>query len=144
MTAMNTEPFKTDTIKKHWREEAAESLKVAWHLYGIQMVQINDAIKNSIQLFITKLIDKGIRINAVYLFGSYAKSKEHEWSDIDVAVISPDFTDSRLEERIRLTIIANEIDSRIEPVPFRPNTFVSDDPLVWEIKTTGIPIMETN
>ncbi len=107
------------------------------------MVQINDTIKKSIQLFITKLTDNGIRLNAVYLFGSYAKRKEHVWSDIDVAVISPDFTKSRLEERIRLTVIANEIDSRIEPVPFRPNTFVIDDPLVWEIKTTGIPILET-
>ena len=105
------------------------------------MVQLDDTIVNSIQLFITKLIDNGIRINAVYLFGSYAKRKEHVWSDIDIAVISPDFTNSRLEERIRLTVIANEIDSRIEPVPFRPGTFVTEDPLVWEIKTTGIPIL---
>ena len=106
------------------------------------MVQLDDTIINSIQLFITKLIDNGIRINAVYLFGSYAKRKEQVWSDIDIAVISPDFTNSRLEERIRLTVIANEIDSRIEPVPFRPSTFVTEDPLVWEIKTTGIPILK--
>lgn len=108
------------------------------------MAVLNDKINNLIQLFITKLINNGIRINAVYLFGSYAKKKEHEWSDIDIAVISPDFTKSRLEERIRLTVIANEIDSRIEPVPFRPNTFIEDDPLVWEIKSTGIPIMVTD
>ena len=30
---MNTEQFKTDTAKKYWRDESAESLKVAWHLY---------------------------------------------------------------------------------------------------------------
>lgn len=106
------------------------------------MVQINDIIKDTIQPFITELSNKGIRITAVWLFGSYAKSKVHEWSDIDVAVISPDFIKSRLEERIRLTMIANEIDSRIEPVPFRPDTFVTDDPLVWEIKTTGIEMAE--
>ena len=110
------------------------------------MAQLNDIIKDIIQPFITRLINNGIRINAVYLFGSYAKRKENEWSDIDIAVISPDFTDSRLNERIKLTIIASEIDNRIEPVPFRPGTFVIDDPLVWEIKTTGIPInlQETN
>ncbi|MFH1096591.1 MAG: nucleotidyltransferase domain-containing protein [Candidatus Desantisbacteria bacterium] len=107
------------------------------------MVQINDIIKKSIQLFIAKLTDNGIRLSAVYLFGSYAKNKEHVWSDIDIAVVSPDFIKSRLEERIRLTVIANKIDNRIEPVPFRPNTFIIDDPLVWEIKTTGIPILET-
>jgi len=104
------------------------------------MAQLNDIIKDTIQPFIKKLINKGIRIDAIYLFGSYAKGKENEWSDIDVAVISPDFTRSRLDERIKLTIIANEIDNRLEPVPFNPNTFVIDDPLVWEIKTTGIQI----
>ena len=104
------------------------------------MAQLNDIIRDTIQPFITKLINKGIRIDAIYLFGSYAKRKENEWSDIDVAVISPDFKNSRLEERIKLTIIANEIDNRLEPVPFSPDTFINDDPLVWEIKTTGIPI----
>lgn len=104
------------------------------------MVQLDDMIKDLIQAFIAKLIDKGITINSVYLFGSYAKRKENEWSDIDVSVISPNFTDSRLNERIKLTLIANEIDTRLEPVPFRPNNFVIDDPLAWEIKTTGIVI----
>jgi hypothetical protein len=30
------------------------------------------------------------------------------------------------------------IDSRIEPVPFRPEAFFDEDPLVWEIKKEGI------
>lgn len=34
-------------------------------------------------------------------------------------------------------MIASEIDDRIEPVPFRPDTFVDEDPLVWEIKKEG-------
>ena len=33
------------------------------------------------------------------------------------------------------------IDSRIEPVPFRPEDFVDEDPLVWEVKKEGIAIM---
>jgi len=33
--------------------------------------------------------------------------------------------------------IASNIDSRIEPVPFNLNTFVEEDPLVWEIIKTG-------
>jgi hypothetical protein len=36
--------------------------------------------------------------------------------------------------------LAGEIDSRIEPVPFCPETFVEEDPLVWEIKKTGLKL----
>ncbi len=32
------------------------------------------------------------------------------------------------------------VNSRIEPVPFRPDTFVDEDPLVWEIKRKGLSI----
>jgi predicted nucleotidyltransferase len=32
-----------------------------------------------------------IRVDAVILFGSYAKGEAREWSDIDLAVVSPDF-----------------------------------------------------
>jgi hypothetical protein len=55
-------------------------------------------------------------------------------------VISSEFDDDRFDERVRLTMIASEIDDRIEPVPFRPDTFVDEDPLVWEIKKEGIVI----
>jgi hypothetical protein len=34
--------------------------------------------------------------------------------------------------------IAYDIDSRIEPVPFTSDTFVEEDPLVWEILKTGV------
>jgi uncharacterized protein len=57
-----------------------------------------------------------------------------------VAVISPGISGDRLEERIRLMKLSATIDSRIEPVPFRPDTFVDEDPLAWEIKRKGIPI----
>jgi predicted nucleotidyltransferase len=38
-----------------------------------------------------ELLKKGIRIEAVVLFGSYARGTAYEDSDIDLAVISPDF-----------------------------------------------------
>ena len=57
-----------------------------------------------------------------------------------MAVISSTISDDRLEERIRFTIISSDIDSRLEPVPFRPDNFVDEDPLLWEIKKEGIRI----
>jgi len=44
-------------------------------------------------------------------------------------------------EWIRLMKLSVAVDSRIEPVPFRPDTFVDEDPLAWEIKRSGILIL---
>ena len=102
------------------------------------MDQINAFIVDQVERFLRKLREDGMTIDAAYLFGSYARSQESAWSDIDVAIISHDFTGSRFEEGIRLAKIAQHIDTRIEPIPFYPNAFVEDDPLVWEIKKEGI------
>jgi uncharacterized protein len=104
------------------------------------LAEINPSIIETIKQFLKKLKEIGIPVETAYLFGSYAKGREKEWSDIDVAVISSDISYDRLEERIRLTKISSNIDSRIEPVPFRPDTFVDEDPLVWTIKREGIRI----
>lgn len=90
--------------------------------------------------FLRQLKDQGIHVEFAYLFGSHAKGTPDEWSDIDVAIVSPDISEDRLEERIRLTRLSSKIDSRIEPVPFSPSSFVDEDPLVWEIKRAGIRI----
>jgi uncharacterized protein len=105
------------------------------------LAEINASIIETLKKFLEQLKENGLPIEAAYLFGSYAKGRAKEWSDIDVAVISPNLSDDRFEERVRLSKISSRIDSRIEPVPFRPDTFVDEDPLVWEIKKEGIPIL---
>lgn len=54
--------------------------------------------------------------------------------------MSPDISEDRFEERVRLASLSSSIDSRIDPVPFRPETFVYEDPLAWEIKRKGIRV----
>ena len=104
------------------------------------MVEIDASVMEAVRRFLVKIRENGIPISSAYLFGSFARGKGSEWSDIDVAVISPGISDDRLEERIRLMKLSATVDSRIEPVPFRPDTFVDEDPLAWEIKRKGIPI----
>jgi len=104
------------------------------------MAKIDASIMDAVKKFLDKIRENGIPISSAYLFGSYALGKGSEWSDIDVAVISPAISYDRLEERIRLMKLSATVDSRIEPVPFRPDTFVDEDPLAWEIKRKGIPI----
>jgi predicted nucleotidyltransferase len=105
------------------------------------MAETNALINNLACKFLDKIREQGIKIESAYLFGSYAKGKENKWSDIDIAIISQDFTEDRFQERVRLTEISYEIDSRIEPVPFRPENFVDEDPLAYEIKRSGLPLI---
>lgn len=54
------------------------------------MVATAVELENAISDFIQQL-QKGLRVDAVVLYGSYAHGTPREWSDIDLAVISPDF-----------------------------------------------------
>lgn len=102
------------------------------------MAQIDHNVLVAVQEFLLKIRQCGIHIESAYLFGSYARDLADRWSDIDVAIISPDFSDDRLAERIRLMKLSAEIDSRIEPVPFHSRDFRDADPLAGEIIKTGI------
>ena len=74
--------------------------------------------KQAIDDFI-RLLQKGIRVEAVILYGSYANTNPHEWSDIDLAIISPDFEGKSLPERQRtISKLTFERVSRIEPIGY--------------------------
>jgi predicted nucleotidyltransferase len=90
--------------------------------------------------FVRAVQNLGIRLDAAYLYGSYAKGHAHKGSDIDVALVSPDLTGWVDDwEKLRPAVLT--MDSRIEPVRFQPDSFVNENPLAWEIKTTGIPLV---
>ncbi len=98
-------------------------------------------VRHHAQSYVELLQNEALRIERVFLFGSYVKGKAHPWSDIDVCVISPKFRDrchaiDYLWHRLR----DEDIDHGIEPVGFNPKDFVDEDPLAWEIKRTGIEI----
>ncbi|MDR4507386.1 MAG: hypothetical protein MRJ65_03955 [Candidatus Brocadiaceae bacterium] len=65
----------------------------------------------------------------------------HEDSDIDVALISDAFTGNRFDDRRKVVPFRRKIDSRIEPIPFRPEDFNRGGLLVEEIKNTGKKIL---
>jgi predicted nucleotidyltransferase len=46
-----------------------------------------------------RLLEKGLRLEVVILFGSHARGTAYEDSDIDLAVISPDFEGIPLARR---------------------------------------------
>ncbi len=96
-------------------------------------------IEENVNRFINELRKK-YRVQAAYIYGSHSRGNAAVWSDIDVAVISPDFSDDLFEERLKLMKMAAIIDDRIEPYPFRVEDFESSNPLANEIKKYGILI----
>jgi predicted nucleotidyltransferase len=101
------------------------------------MAEKNDAVKKIIRHFLDE-VRKNYNIDGAYLYGSYAKGTSNKWSDIDIAIISPDFSDDLFAERLTLMQLAASIDDRIEPKPFKAELFDRNDPLVDEIQKNGI------
>jgi uncharacterized protein len=53
--------------------------------------------------YVDALREQGMEVDWVYLFGSYLRGTAHEYSDIDVVVVSPGFADKPLWERPMIT-----------------------------------------
>ena len=104
------------------------------------MVENIEEINSKVNEFIDKVRSK-YKISRVYIYGSFAKGISHKWSDIDLAIISPDFSDDTFYDRLSLMHIAASIDDRIEPHPFSSNRFNINDPLVNEICENGIQLI---
>jgi predicted nucleotidyltransferase len=75
-------------------------------------------------------------VRKIFLFGSYAKGNYHDDSDIDIAVVFVDY-DNRIERQVELMKLTRNIDSRIEPHPFRESEFTAANPMVGEIVKYG-------
>ena len=101
---------------------------------------VDQEIRGIIKQFIETLTSRGIRVEKAVLYGSYASGNVHADSDIDIAIISPDFGQDRFEERKILMQIAWRIDPRIERVPISSESYEKDTwiPLIYEIRQKGI------
>jgi predicted nucleotidyltransferase len=104
------------------------------------MAQSTDDVIKIVRHFLDE-IRKTHKVELAFLYGSYAKGASNEWSDIDIAIVSPDFSDDLLKERLALAKLAIPIDDRIEPKPFNKKSFDLNDPLVYEITQSGIQLI---
>jgi len=88
-----------------------------------------------------QLVSSEINLRKVYLFGSYAKGKPHEYSDIDLALVSDDFEGSRFFDKRKTNKFLLKTTTDLQIHPYRPEDFTEDDPFVAEILRTGIRIV---
>lgn len=89
--------------------------------------------------FVAELQQLTIPLRQVILFGSFARNEQHEWSDIDVALIADSFTGFRAED-IQPFVRSLARHAAIEPHTFSPEQFTDWNPFVQEIKRTGIVV----
>jgi len=103
---------------------------------------VNPEITSIILRFVDVLNRKGIRVEKAVLYGSYASGNVHTGSDLDLAIISPDFGKNRFEEGKMLLQMAWRIDPRLEPIPISSESYEKDTwiPLIYEIKEKGIEL----
>ena len=87
------------------------------------------------------LLRKGYPVRRVVLYGSVANGTARQDSDIDIAVVTDAFDDSRLREGGAVLLASKEIDLLIETVTLHPDDF--DRPffaLGRELERTGVEI----
>ncbi len=104
------------------------------------MVQLPSKVKEIIETYIKSLKQHNIPIKEAILFGSYAKGDFHDWSDIDIALVSEIFVGNRIDDKDKIRSITLSVSSQLEIIPFSPQDFNSQDPFVKEILRTGLKV----
>jgi predicted nucleotidyltransferase len=85
-----------------------------------------------------QLLNKSLKFDKVYLFGSYAKNTFRDDSDIDVAIVVDKFSGDYFTINPLLWKLRREVDDRIEPVLIEKNNDSSG--FLEEIVKNGIEI----
>jgi predicted nucleotidyltransferase len=105
------------------------------------MVNNQIIAKNKILELIEEAKKININIEEAYLFGSYAKNEQKEFSDIDVALVSKDFTGNSFLDSVALDKIILKIGREIETHTYKPDDFIPMNLFVKEILETGIKLV---
>lgn len=100
----------------------------------------NKLVMEIVQKYVDKILEN-YNVEAIILFGSYAKGTEREDSDIDIAIVTDDIENDIFDEEVKLMILRRGIDYRIEPHIIRIQDYKEkNDPFIQEVIDTGIRV----
>jgi len=88
-------------------------------------------------------LKKQIPVDCAYLFGSYAKDNPKPYSDVDIAIISPEFGKNYVKETVFLMEVFGGLKLIVEPHVYSSEEFkhAQDDSFLFrEIIQKGIKI----
>jgi len=104
------------------------------------MVRTRTQIKSLVNQYIRNLEARGVRVQTVVLFGSYARNNAHTGSDIDLAVIALQFARLNIRERYETLGLANlELRAPIQAIGYAPRQwrYPEQGSFIDEIRRTG-------
>ncbi len=104
---------------------------------------VEQTILSKIQQYVFALENHGLHVSKVVLFGSHVTGNIHEWSDIDLIVISERFDEAAPIADINLLWHTTlEVDNRIEPIACGKRQWQEDDvtPILEIARREGIVI----
>lgn len=96
-----------------------------------------ELIRRTVGEYLRVLREGKVPVHHLYLFGSWAKNRADDGSDIDVAVFLDQDDLDGFDEDVRLMKLRRSVDLRIEPRAFARTDEVDPDPFVQEILATG-------
>src|SRR3972149_4988704 len=101
------------------------------------MVATNVEIGDVLRSVVTQL-EPGISVEKIILFGSYASGSPKKWSDIDIAIVSPSFSNVPIWRRQELLAESlPDADVRLSPIGYSPEELSKPTPFLREIIRTG-------
>lgn len=103
----------------------------------------DESVVGIVRRYLAALPRYGIHASRAILYGSFARGKNHGWSDIDLIVVAGEFDaphDMALVERLWLATEAS--DDRIEPIACGEREWIEDDarPILEIARREGIEI----
>lgn len=109
------------------------------------MAKQSNQLKPLIDKFISGLEKRGVRVNRLILYGSYARGRANSDSDIDIAVISSSFDRKNILQRQEiLGEVIYPLAEPIEAVGYSYREFKNRTPLSFlsDILSTGKTIYQ--
>jgi len=98
-----------------------------------------DKLEESLEKYIRKNVAKKLNLEKAILFGSFARNKQNDYSDLDIALISPKYKDcDYLIEAAKAMELFEKFDCRVEPHLLTPEEMENqEDSFIKEILQTG-------
>jgi uncharacterized protein len=91
--------------------------------------------------FLASVSEQGMHVSGAFIFGSYSHGKAGEDSDIDLAVVSSEFTGFRFDDLGKIAQAKIHGNKDLEVHPFAENDFTTENPFAAEIMAHGMRLL---
>lgn len=107
------------------------------------MAKKRSEIKNIVFQYVRELERHGVLVSQIILYGSYAKGKPKDYSDIDIAVVSPSFKRFDIFERQEILCKAHHnFGEPLDPIGLMPEQLKEKTGFAREVMESGVVVYQ--